>query len=511
MSAPPAPLQPPFAGTLGTLLRDRALAAPDSTLLIHRGAAISVGALAAAALQQAADLGAQGIAAGDRVVTMLDPGPDHVALVLALALAGAIWIPLSPEARGPSLVHALAVATPKLILAGAGAVANLRAADTGQTGRIVEFEASGWGGVPTDPPALEPPDDPDAHRAILFTSGTTGPPKGVIVTERMLLASAAGCAIASDCSVGAGYLMWEPMHHIGGPQLLIAALACQARLVLVPRFSASRFWDQVRRHDVTRIHYLGGIPEILLRAPPSAGDRNHAVTLGFGGGCRADIRRAFQSRFGVPLREVYGMTEASSFATINLDGTEGAIGAPVPWFDVELHDASGHVLDGAATGQIVVRERQAGLLTPGYLGDPQASAKLLKDGRLFTGDLARRDRDGHLYFLGRTTDSLRRRGENISAWEIETALAAHPDIAEIAVTGVPSQIGDHDILCHVLLREGVDYDPAALAAWSRENLPRPHVPRYWKRVERFERTPSQRIRKGLLDRDITRAFDLGDR
>ncbi|HIC64746.1 MAG TPA: AMP-dependent synthetase, partial [Paracoccus sp.] len=200
-----------------------------------------------------------------------------------------------------------------------------------------------------------------------------------------------------------------------------------------------------------------------------------------------------------------------SFATINLDGTEGAIGAPVPWFDVELHDASGHVLDGAATGQIVVRERQAGLLTPGYLGDPQASAKLLKDGRLFTGDLARRDRDGHLYFLGRTTDSLRRRGENISAWEVETALAAHPDIAEIAVTGVPSQIGDHDILCHVLLREGVEYDPAALAAWSRENLPRPHVPRYWKRVERFERTPSQRIRKGLLDRDITRAFDLGDR
>ena len=112
MSAPPAPLQPPFAGTLGTLLRDRALAAPDSTLLIHRGAAISVGALAAAALQQAADLGAQGIAAGDRVVTMLDPGPDHVALVLALALAGAVWIPLSPEARGPSLVHALAAGCP---------------------------------------------------------------------------------------------------------------------------------------------------------------------------------------------------------------------------------------------------------------------------------------------------------------------------------------------------------------------------------------------------------------
>ena len=176
-----------------------------------------------------------------------------------------------------------------------------------------------------------------------------------------------------------------------------------------------------------------------------------------------------------------------------------------------IADDDGNEVPRGETGEIVARGTQEGLGFLGYFRNEQTSRDTQREGWLLTGDLGRMDEDGYIFYAGRKKEMLRRRGINISAWEVETALAAHPDIAEIAVTGVPSRIGDHDILCHVLLREGVDYDPAALAAWSRENLPRPHVPRYWKRVERFERTPSQRIRKGLLDRDITRAFHLGDR
>ena len=503
----PGPLRPPFAGTAGGLLRDSAARAPERTILVHEGREISVGALAAAARAAAAEMQARGIGPGDPVLTMLDAGPDHVATVLGIALAGALWVPLAPDAQGPSLAHALSVASPVLGLVAPAAEPALRAA--GWAGPLEHRNGRGW--TPERGPEIAPPQDPEAHRAILFTSGTTGPPKGVIVTERMLLASAAGCALASACTPGDGYLMWEPMHHVGGPQLLLMALAGQARLVTTPRFSASRFWDDVRRHRVTKLHYLGGILEILLKAAPRPDDRDHPVALAFGGGCRPDVQRAFEARFGIPLREVYGMTEASSFTTVNLRGVPGSVGTPVPWLDVELAGADGAARDGPAQGEIVVRPRQAGLLTPGYLGNPEATAKLLRGGRLFTGDLGARDAEGTYRFLGRTTDSLRRRGENVSAWEVETALAAHPDIAEAAVVGVPSEIGDHDILCFVAMREGADFAPRALAAWAGDHMPRAHVPRYWKAVAGFERTPSQRIRKDRLDRSLEGAHDRGDR
>ncbi|WP_198586165.1 AMP-binding protein [Roseovarius salinarum] len=506
----PAALAPPFPRTLGGLLLDRERDTPDDVLLIHEGREITIGELAAAARAEAGALRAQGIVPGDPVLTMLEAGPGHIAQVLGIALAGALWVPLAPDARGPSLAHALTVADPMLAVAAPGTTQTLRAA--GYPADRPVLERDGWAWRPAEAaPELGPPADPDAHRAILFTSGTTGPPKGVIVTERMLIASAAGCALASACTPGDGYLMWEPMHHIGGPQLLAMALAGRARLVLVERFSASGFWDAVRQNRVTKMHYLGGILEILLKAAPAANDRDHPVTLAFGGGARPDVQRTFSERFGVPLREVYGMTEASSFTTVNMNGAEGAVGQPVPWLDVEIRDAAGHPACGEATGEIVVRARHAGLLTPGYLGDPDATAKLRRDGRLFTGDMGRRDAAGNLYFLGRMTDSLRRRGENVSAWEVETALAAHPDIAETAAVGVDAETGEHDILCFILLRDGVAWDPAALADWARANLPRAHVPRYWKQVTAFDRTPSQRIRKARLDRDIADAFDRGDR
>jgi len=507
----PAALTPPFARTLGGLLLDRERATPDRVLLVHEGRGITVAEVAAAARTEAAALRARGVGPGDPVLTMLDPGPSHIVQVLGIALAGALWVPLAPDARGPSLAHALSVADPVLAVAAPGAADVLRAA--GYPADRPVLARDGWAWRPADAaPDIAPPVDPDTPRAILFTSGTTGPPKGVIVTGRMLIASAAGCALASGCNPGDGYLMWEPMHHIGGPQLLAMALAGGARLVLVERFSASRFWDDVRRHRVTKMHYLGGILEILLKAPPARKDRDHPVTLAFGGGgARADVQRAFTDRFSVPLREVYGMTEASSFTTVNMAGADGSVGQPVPWLDMEIRDAAGRPAETAATGEIVVRARHAGLLTPGYLGNPEATAKLLRDGRLFTGDLGRRDTAGNLYFLGRMTDSLRRRGENVSAWEVETALAAHPDIVETAVVGVAAETGEHDILCFVMLRDGAVWSPAALLDWARRNLPRAHVPRYWKQVSAFDRTPSQRIRKDRLDRDLTDAFDRGDR
>ena len=501
----------PFSATLAGLLLDRAARCPDRVLLTWEATEITTAEVALAAHQFAGKLRDLGVQPGDAVLTMVEAGPAYISLFLGATLVGATWVPQAPDARGPSLAHVLSITRPVLVIAAPHALENIMAAGHDDVGTILKIDGWGWP-APSGSNKMSDPElsNPDNVRAVLFTSGTTGPPKGVVVTERMLLASAAGCAFASKCKVGSVFLMWEPMHHIGGPQLVIMALVHGARLVVVKRFSASRFWPLVRAQGVTKLHYLGGILEILLKAKERTDDKDNPVGLAFGGGCRPETRGDFIERFSIPIREVFGMTEASSFTTVDDKLTKGSIGQALPWMQVELVEEDGQPVAEGAAGEIVVRPRYSGLLTPGYLGDAEATARLVKRGWLHTGDLGRRDSEGNYYFLGRNTDSLRRRGENVSAWEIETALAGHPEIAETAIVGVPSEIGEADILCFVAMREDTNFDPAEILDWCRNHLPRHHIPRYWKRVDGFERTPSQRIRKDSLDLALADTFDADE-
>jgi crotonobetaine/carnitine-CoA ligase len=502
-------LVPPFDATVGELLLEAARAEPERVVIVADGREITLRELAARSRAVASELSALGVGKGDPVLTMLGNGPHHCALFLGIALAGALWAPVNPALRGPSLAHVLATIRPRLAYATHEAAARLKEAGLADDCRVIVCEGGAFrqADAASRMAADTNPACPDDVRAVLFTSGTTGPPKGVMVSERMLVASAAGTALACDCADGDVFVMWEPLHHIGGSQILVMALARRARLVIVERFSASALWRQVREHGVTKLHYLGGILEILLTAAPRLDDRDHPVRLAFGGGCRPQVWRAFEERFAIPIREVYGMTEASSFTTVNVNGAVGSVGTDVPWFETSLLDGEGAPVRAGETGEIVVRPRFAGLLTQGYLGNGEATTRLLRGGLLHSGDLGRRDKEGNLYFLGRVTDSLRRRGENVSAWEVETALALNPAIAESAVVGVPAAIGEHDILCFVSMREGREFDAQALARWCCENLPPHHVPRYFRLMEEFPRTPSQRIRKDLLDRDPANAID----
>src|SRR5262249_29594081 len=156
-------------------------------------------------------------------------------------------------------------------------------------------------------------------------------------------------------------------------------------------------------HRATQMHFLGGVLGLLLKQPPRSDDREHSIRIAWGGGAPARLWEAFERRFGVRIREAYGMTEAASFITINLEGRVGSIGWPVPHFEVKIDE----------TGQILVREREPGLFMKGYLKDDARTAEALRDGWLHTGDFGTRDADGLFYFAGRRRDRLRRRGENV--------------------------------------------------------------------------------------------------
>jgi crotonobetaine/carnitine-CoA ligase len=453
----------------------------------------------------------KGLRPGDRIATMLRNGPAALALMFGLARAGLVWVPINVQQRGEGLRYVLEHSSPHLVIAEHDLVSGMRSlgielppvvisgAEAGdeRLETLLEGEAA-FGGQPPSP---------DACFAILYTSGTTGPPKGVLLSHQMLRLAGEAVALVSAARDGDTFLVWEPLYHIGGAQLILLPLIRRVVLAMVDRFSASSFWRQVRAEEATHIHFLGGILQILLKQPPGPLDRGHGVRVAWGGGCPKPIWRPFEERFGIEIRECYGMTEASSITTYNDTRTIGSVGKPVPWFAVELRDADDRPVGVGARGQIVVRPHRDDALFAGYFRNEEATAKALRGGALYTGDLGVFDADGNLAFLGRMTDSVRCRGENVSAWEVERVASSHPAVADCAMIGVDAEIGEQEIKLFVEPKPGASLDLAALSDWLGERLAPYQNPRYLAVVEAFERTPSQRIMKHTLPRTVEGSWD----
>ncbi|HEX2195527.1 MAG TPA: AMP-binding protein, partial [Actinomycetota bacterium] len=287
----------------------------------------------------------------------------------------------------------------------------------------------------------------------------------------------------------------------------LVPLLAPVRLVLVERFSASRFWPLARARGVTHVHYLGGILQILLKQPAAADDADNPVRVAWGGGCPAETWEAFERRFGVVVREDFGLTETSSIVTVNLEGKVGSVGRVLPWFDVRVVDEDGRDAPPGVTGEILVGERIPGLLTRGYFQNEDATRALLRDGWLHTGDLGHLDEEGHLWFGGRKKDSVRRRGENVSAWEVESVVNQHPDVEESALVGVATDVGEEDLKLFVKQRAGAALHPQALVEWCEARMAYFQVPRYVAFVDAFPKTPTERIRKEELSRDTSGCWD----
>ena len=333
-------LKPPFDTTIAEVLSECASQTPTRVLFDFETFSFTVEQIFNAASEIRGKLLSEGIERGHTIATCMETSPQYIKLIFALFLIGIKWVPIDPKSRGPSLEHTIKTSQPDIIFGNKSSLKYV--SELCFDCKMIELESWQTEGADASVHLSYKNNSSDNHSLIIFTSGTSGPPKGVIVTDRMILASAAGNALASDCICDDNFIFWEPLHHISGVQALIMALIYGAKLTLVSRFSASNFWELASSKGITKLHYLGGILEILLSKQVSKEEKKHKIKLAFGGGCRPEIWRKFTQRFSIPINEVYGMTEASSFTTINTASEIGSCGWAVPWFDVKILNDSGY-------------------------------------------------------------------------------------------------------------------------------------------------------------------------
>lgn len=511
---------------LGEILRDRAAAHGSRTFLKLRDGALSYAELDRLTDRMARGFAARGLRQHEHVSVMLPNGPDFLLVIFALARLGAVAVPVNPAYKGELLRHVLATSDSSLLVADESLLDRVAPAvdDRLSAVRAVVVRTHGAGPEPLPKlrkPVLsldqlldhgdEPPEAAVRHhdlQAVMYTSGTTGPSKGVMVPHAHALTDAQDFLRFTGCGPDDTIYCPLPLFHAAALwDAVMGALLAGASVAVVERFSASRFWSDVRRFRATLAMGVFSMIPILLSRPPAPTDRDHPLRAFYHG--KSALDAAFRARFGVRSVETYTSTEVG-IATGSDYGRwrAGSCGeANRPTHEVRVVDAWDREVGPGEPGELVVRPTRPFAMTPGYYKDPAATAESMRNLWFHTGDCAYRDADGFFYFLDRKKDAIRRRGESISAFEVERAVNAHPAVLESAAFAVPSELEEDEVKVAVVLRPGASLTPAELSAWSREQLPAFMAPRYIELLGELPRTATGKIAKHELrrrgDRGIT--------
>ena len=469
-----------------------------------------------------------GVRHGDRVCLFLPNGREVPLIWLGLSRIGAVTVPINTAYKAEEIAYILNNAEARALVShhslmdvasqAAGRCPSLDHLLAVSGGGVVgdgwtDFWALLRGAAPIDLDGIRGQVTPQDVSTLVYTSGTTGNPKGVMITHEMYVAAGQGFATWTAASSEDRFFTCLPYYHANSQYYsTMGSLAAGASLVLADRFSASRFWDQVRESGATVVNFIGMMMPVLLKQPPNDRDRDNSVRLFYGSPALAEeLLVGFEDRFGAAVQIGFGMTE-TCYGTIERLGEghrSGSSGSPRwhpdPRFlnELRIRDDQGDAPPGAV-GEITIRNPA---IMPGYWRDPVRTAETLRDGWLYTGDLGWLDDEGNLHFVDRKKDVVRRRGENISSQEVENVIKRHPGVLDCAVIAVPSELGEDEVKAYVVAR---DPEPGAakpqltaeeIVYWCAEHLAYFKVPRYVEMRDDFPRTPSFRVRKDLLRRE----------
>lgn len=497
------------------VLERRAVASPDRDFLRFANGRLGYGAFTGLAKDFAARLARFGVAQGDIVPTFFPNGPPAAAAWFGLMRLGAVWAPINTEFRGEQLVAALNLTAAPLLIVDARHLDTIVAALPSLTHvkRVIVHGAPAPAAVgdvafvrmeelASGPaPAIARVARTDVAM-IQFTSGSTGVSKAVQLSHGYLVGQARLTSHYFDLGPDDVVYCPFPLYHwdatIG---TVMGALVRGATAALGDRFSVSRFWDDVRAFEATMFDFMGATLTFLFERPPSPHDRDHRVRLAWGLPM-PEFRNAFEQRFGFPLLEGYGSTEGGVcvFQEIGKAYPKGSCGRVAPEFELKLLDDMGREVKVGEVGEIVTRPRDPTLMMSGYLNMPDVNAELIRDGWYYTGDLGRLDEEGNLYFAGRKKDVIRRRGENISALEVEREVASHPAVIEAAAFGVPSPFTEEDVAVAVVVRAGASLSADDLRAYCASRMARYMTPEHVMFLDVLPKTPTEKVAKPELKR-----------
>jgi len=512
---------PPIARrNVGTVFEQALARVPDRIAVRDPGRDLSYGALHELALRLGGGLAARGIGDREHVLLMLDNHLDYVVAWLGCALTGRVEVPVNTAYKGSILVHVVNNSGARAIVVEEGYLPTLaEVADRltklelvvvrGNAGaaalpagvKVTSFDEIF--AAPATPAVLNPWD----LMGILYTSGTTGLSKGVRVTH----AHAYGYATPALFDIERPdevTMCTLPLFHIGGQWAAVyKSLIAEATAVVLPRFSATTFWDDVRRYGCTYTMLLGAMANFLYRQPPSPSDRDHTLRRVSMVPVIAQMEE-FKSRFGIEaVGTGYGLTEGSTILRAPMGHAEpGLAGWLRPDFEARLVDEHDMEVAEGEVGELVIRTRDPWSVMDGYHDMPEATVKVWRNQWLHTGDAFRRDATGRWYFLDRLKDAVRRRGENVSSFEVESEINEHPAVLESAVIAVPSDASEDEIMACVVLKPGQQVEAEALLQFLDARMPYFMVPRYVEFLERLPKTPTEKIQKQeLRARGITAA------
>jgi len=505
----------PADRTLPRMLRRQAVLHGDRRLMEIGGTRWTFAETLDMAARFGGALHAAGIRRGDSVAVICGNRAELLEVYLGCGWIGAVTVPINTASRGMQLAHILANSQAKLLVLQAEHAGALETLDAVPP-TLRTIWVIGEGTVPAmwpRPHPFPPPADPVPEAAvgpgdtvaILYTSGTTGVSKGVCCPHAQYFWWGVNTARLLGVQRDDVLLTTLPMFHTNALNTFYQALLTGAALVAEHRFSASGFAPSLCRHDATVTYLLGAMVPILLSRPPSADDRAHRVRIALAPGVPARFHPEFRDRFGIALLEGYGSTETNFALGCPLESQRpGMMGPVFDGFEARVVDDADNPLPDGIPGELVLRAREPFAFATGYFGMADKTVEAWRNLWFHTGDRVVREPDGYYRFMDRMKDAIRRRGENISAYEVEQVLLSHPAVAEAAVFPVHSELAEDEVMAAVVLCEAASLTAPALAEYCVNRMPTFAVPRYIEFVTALPMTENGKVQKfRLRERGVT--------
>ena len=508
---------PPADRTLPRMLRRQAALYGDRRLVEIGGHTWSFAETLDMAARFGGALHAAGVGRGDHVAVMCGNRPELLQAYLGCGWIGAVTVPVNTASRGAQLAHILANCQAKLLVLQADLSPALESLEIVPPS-LRTIWLIGDAELPADWPRAEQFPAPAAHVpeaavgpgdtvAILYTSGTTGVSKGVCCPHAQYFWWGVNTARLLGVRGDDVLLTTLPLFHTNALNTFYQALLTGASLVVEPRFSASGFSPSLSHHAATVTYLLGAMVPILLSRPASALDRAHHVRIALGPGVPERFHTDFRDRFGIALLDGYGSTETNFTLGCTLPGQRPGMMGPVSdGFEARVVDDVDNALPDGVPGELVLRASEPFAFATGYFGMAEKTVEAWRNLWFHTGDRVVREADGYFRFIDRMKDAIRRRGENVSSYEVEQVLLSHPDVAEAAVFPVQSELAEDEVMAAIVSRDGCSSTPAALAEYCNGRMPAFAIPRFIELVTELPMTENGKVQKfRLRERGVTAA------